>query len=152
MASKDALFWGISAVEKYFVDGLPDFLSNQTRKEWTLNEVHDLYIQTPNVQMVSDFWIIATRYQNVTNDGAGKDIWPYDISNDMSETIDPVPSTFRDEAYIFNVQPLDPNKARIDVPIPNNNELVYYESHETFHIAVFPSKPAERGNIPVYMP
>ena len=103
MSSKDALFWGVSAVEKYFVDGLPDFLGNQTRKDWTMNGVHDLYIQTPVVVMVTDYWIVATRFQNVTNVGAGKDIWPYEFSEDIEASLDPVPPTFRDQAYDFSI-------------------------------------------------
>lgn len=100
LAEKHSIFYGTEAIQRFLIDGLPDFLGNDSRR-LTYNAVEDVHIQTSTNHIVSSFLWQATRHQNVTNENAYKGFLPY---KQISKEGDPIPPTFKDSTYKFVTQ------------------------------------------------
>ena len=147
LEKKNAVFYGVESLQRFLIDGLPDFLGNQTRR-MTYDKVSDSYIQTSTSHIISSYLWQASRYSNVTNENDFKGFFKYKQTVKLGN---PVPPTFHDGEHKFvtqydNVTFADKAKTYSSYPttsnahywnIPNNNSLVAYFPYKDYFYAFF---------------
>lgn len=141
LVGSDAVFFSTYEIQRFLIDGLPYFLTDDNKNYSKINNIIDSYIGTSDIEIVTSFQLITTRYKEYENTAHYTSLSPYYYDPYWGGEGSAVPTNFTDGNYTFIYKNNATQVQMLNGSIEYNEIAPYY----------FASIPVNTDHYPFYM-